>query len=136
MRGNSHYSKAHWAKYTPMLWTQPGRRKGAFKVDGSNPLVCFRIVHQIYFTISEFGYILEKYGALAELVEGTFLLRKHLDKNLDRWFESNTLRQITWKCGRVRFNAPVLKTDDQKWSVGSNPTTSARMFKNYQYVLT
>ena len=96
-------------------------------MDGSNPLVCFRIVYQIHFTISEFDYILEKYGALAESVEGTFLLRKHLDKNLDRWFESNTLRQITWKCGRVRFNAPVLKTDDQKWSVGSNPTTSASL---------
>jgi hypothetical protein len=30
---------------------------------------------------------------LAELVEGTFLLRKQVDKNLLRWFESNTLRQ-------------------------------------------
>jgi hypothetical protein len=34
------------------------------------------------------------YGALAELVEGTFLLRKHRGKNSDHWFESNTLRQF------------------------------------------
>ncbi len=32
-----------------------------------------------------------------------------------------------WKCGRVRFIAPVLKTDDQKWSVSSNLTASASL---------
>ena len=30
-----------------------------------------------------------------------------------------------WKCGRVRFIAPVLKTDEQKCSVSSNLTASA-----------
>ena len=31
---------------------------------------------------------------------------------------------ILWKCGRVRLNAPVLKTDDPKGSVSSNLTAS------------
>ena len=34
------------------------------------------------------------HGALAELVEGTFLLRRQAGKNLLHWFESNTLRQV------------------------------------------
>ena len=33
------------------------------------------------------------YGDLAELVEGTFLLRRHRGTNSDHWFESNTLHQ-------------------------------------------
>ncbi len=33
----------------------------------------------------------------------------------------------SWKCGRVRFIAPVLKTDDQKWSVSSNLTASTKL---------
>jgi hypothetical protein len=32
-----------------------------------------------------------------------------------------------WKCGRVRFIAPVLKTDEQKCSVSSNLTASANI---------
>lgn len=32
------------------------------------------------------------------------------------------------KCGRVWFNAPVLKTDVPRGTVGSNPTTSAIIF--------
>ncbi len=36
-----------------------------------------------------------KIGVLAELVEGTFLLRRQAGKNLLHWFESNTLRQMT-----------------------------------------
>ena len=31
-----------------------------------------------------------------------------------------------WKCGRVRFIAPVLKTDEPKGSVSSNLTASAK----------
>ena len=33
---------------------------------------------------------------------------------------------VNWKCGRVRFIAPVLKTDDPKGSVSSNLTASAK----------
>ena len=32
-----------------------------------------------------------------------------------------------WKCGRVRFIAPVLKTDDPKGSVSSNLTASTKI---------
>ena len=32
-----------------------------------------------------------------------------------------------WKRGRARFNASALKVEDQKWSVGSNPTASANL---------
>ena len=35
-----------------------------------------------------------KHGVLAELVEGTFLLRRHTVKKLCHWFESNTLRHL------------------------------------------
>ena len=35
------------------------------------------------------------HGELAELVEGTFLLRRHTGKNLYQGFESLTLRQLT-----------------------------------------
>ena len=31
-----------------------------------------------------------------------------------------------WKRGRARFNASALKVEDQQWSVGSNPTASAK----------
>lgn len=36
------------------------------------------------------------------------------------------LSRLTWKVGRVWFNATVLKTVEQKCSVGSNPTLSSR----------
>ena len=50
---------------------------------------------------------------------------------LARWagtvgFESLVYYQTIWKCGRVRFIAPVLKTDEQKCSVSSNLTASAK----------
>lgn len=35
------------------------------------------------------------------------------------------LSRLTWKVGRVWFNATVLKTVEQKCSVGSNPTLSS-----------
>lgn len=36
------------------------------------------------------------------------------------------LSRLTWKVGRVWFNATVLKTVEQKCSVGLNPTLSSR----------
>ena len=39
-----------------------------------------------------------------------------------------------WKCGRVRFIAPVLKTDDPKGSVSSNLTASTRLSRDSEAV--
>ena len=44
-----------------------------------------------------------------------------------RQFETVTTYHI-WKCGRVRFIAPVLKTDESKGSVSSNLTASAKQY--------
>ena len=52
-----------------------------------------------------------------------------------REFESLTSHQI-WKCGRVWFIAPVLKTDDQKWSVSSNLTASAKFTRLVKWMIT
>ena len=40
------------------------------------------------------------------------------------------LSRFTWKVGRVWFNATVLKTVEQKCSVGSNPTLSSSRCTN------
>jgi hypothetical protein len=42
--------------------------------------------------------------------------------------------KILWKRGRVRFIAPVLKTDDPKGSVSSNLTTSTRLSRGTSVV--
>ena len=48
------------------------------------------------------------YGELAELVEGTFLLRRQADKNLLHWFESNTLRQVLCEWMMMKYVIPFL----------------------------
>ena len=48
-------------------------------------------------------------------------------KTVKPWVRISLLPPSLWKCGRVRFIAPVLKTDESKGSVSSNLTASARM---------
>lgn len=43
------------------------------------------------------------------------------------------LSRLTWKVGRVWFNATVLKTVEQKCSVGSNPTLSSSISLYQRY---
>lgn len=50
---------------------------------------------------------------------------EHLAVN-QRVIGSSPIPRATWKVGRVWFNATVLKTVEQKCSVGSNPTLSSR----------
>ena len=50
---------------------------------------------------------------------------EHLAVN-QRVASSSLAPRATWKVGRVWFNATVLKTVEQKCSVGSNPTLSSR----------
>ena len=48
------------------------------------------------------------------------LFKDHIKVHLKKYIS-------IWKCGRVRFIAPVLKTDEQKCSVSSNLTASAKL---------
>ena len=67
------------------------------------------------------SYRFRQFGVLAELVEGTFLLRKHTPKGY-HWFESNTLRHLTmfFSCYILSIMSKKLKNQSQKVSKPRN----------------
>ncbi len=56
-----------------------------------------------------------------------------ITQRYERWSGSSILsgRTKLWKCGWVRFMALVLKTSEQKCSVSSNLTASAKIIESW-----